>query len=107
MELFGVSPFHTYTPLRVADRLLFSTPSRITQRIADSSKILVNIGIIYATIGEHEAAVENFNAATSLDQYHAVAYFQCGVSNFLLGRFELAYTDFEEAFLYLRGNQSV
>jgi tetratricopeptide (TPR) repeat protein len=75
--------------------------------IADSSKILTNIGLIHATLGEHEAAVEQFIAATQLDQYLAVAYFQCGVSNFLLGRYELALKDFEEALLYLRGNQAI
>jgi hypothetical protein len=75
--------------------------------IADSSKILTNMGLIYATMGEHEAAVEQFNAATQLDQYLAVAYFQCGVSNFLLGRYDLALKDFDEAFLYLRGNQAI
>lgn len=75
--------------------------------IADSSKILTNMGLIYATLGEHEAAVEQFIAATRLDNYLAVAYFQCGVSNFLLGRYELASKDFEEALLYLRGNQSI
>jgi len=75
--------------------------------IADSSKILTNMGLIYATLGEHEAAVEQFIAATRLDQYLAVAYFQCGVSNFLLGRYDLASKDFEEALLYLRGNQSI
>lgn len=42
-------------------------------RIADSSNILTNMGLIYATLGEHELAVEQFNAATSLDQYLAVA----------------------------------
>ncbi|KAI5118279.1 hypothetical protein M0805_006020 [Coniferiporia weirii] len=76
-------------------------------RIADSSKILTNMGLIYATLGEHEAAVEQFNAATQLDQYLAVAYFQCGVSNFLLGRYELSLHDFDEALLYLRGNQTI
>lgn len=35
------------------------------------------------------------------------SYFQCGVSNFLLGRYDLAYKDFEEALLYLRGNQAI
>ncbi|TDL15170.1 hypothetical protein BD410DRAFT_136396 [Rickenella mellea] len=34
-------------------------------------------------------------------------YFQCGVSNFLLGRYELSLRDFDEAFLYLRGNQAI
>jgi len=65
------------------------------------------MGLIYATIGEHEAAVERFVAATNLDQYLAVAYFQCGVSNFLLARYDLALQDFEEAYLYLRGNQDI
>ncbi|EIW54570.1 uncharacterized protein TRAVEDRAFT_31426 [Trametes versicolor FP-101664 SS1] len=75
--------------------------------IADSSKILTNIGLIYATLGEHEAAVEQFTAATELDQYLAVAYFQCGVSNFLLARYDAAYNDFSSALLYLRGNQYI
>jgi tetratricopeptide (TPR) repeat protein len=35
------------------------------------------------------------------------SYFQCGVSNFLLGRYELAFKDFEDALLYLRGNQAI
>ena len=35
--------------------------------------MLVNIGLIYATLGEHEAAVEQFIAATQLDQFLAVA----------------------------------
>ena len=44
-----------------------------SKRIADSSKILTNIGLIYATLGEHEAAVERFTEATNFDQYLAVA----------------------------------
>lgn len=31
------------------------------------------MGLIYATLGEHEAAVERFIEATNLDQYLAVA----------------------------------
>ncbi|EGO26507.1 hypothetical protein SERLADRAFT_360751 [Serpula lacrymans var. lacrymans S7.9] len=85
----------------------FENALQLFSDIADSSKILTNIGLIYATIGEHETAVQQFNAATGLDQYLAVAYFQCGVSNFLLGRYELSLTDFDEALLYLRGNQAI
>jgi neutrophil factor 2 len=85
------------------------------------------MGLIYATLGEHETAVEQFIAATRLDNYLAVAsvpssppslmlfissstnlsYFQCGVSNFLLGRYDRSSKDFEDALLYLRGNQSM
>lgn len=45
----------------------------LSKRIADSSKILTNMGLIYATLGEHEAAVAQFIEATNLDQYLAVA----------------------------------
>lgn len=93
--------------LKAYDEEDFDKSLQLFGQIADSSKILTNIGLIYATLGEHEAAIENFNAATSLDQFLAVAYFQCGVSNFLLTRYELALKDFEEALLYLRGNQAI
>jgi len=75
--------------------------------IADTSKIFVNVGLIYATLGEHETAVEQFRSATDLDQYSSIAYFQSGVSNFLLGRYELALVDFDKSFLYLRGTDHI
>ncbi|KAJ7072604.1 NADPH oxidase regulator NoxR [Mycena amicta] len=93
--------------LEAYDKEDFEKSLDLFTRIADSSKILTNMGLIYATLGEHEAAVERFIEATQLDSYLAVAYFQCGVSNFLLARYELAYKDFEEALLYLRGNQAI
>lgn len=93
--------------LKAYDEEDFEKALEFFSRIADSSKILTNMGLIYATLGEHEAAVERFIEATNLDQYLAVAYFQCGVSNFLLARYELAAKDFEEALLYLRGNQAI
>jgi neutrophil cytosolic factor 2 len=93
--------------LKAYDDEDFEKALDLFSRIADSSKILTNMGLIYATLGEHEAAIERFLEATKLDQYLAVAYFQCGVSNFLLTRYEMAYRDFEEAYLYLRGNQDI
>ncbi|KAL7277884.1 hypothetical protein PYCCODRAFT_1394550 [Trametes coccinea BRFM310] len=93
--------------LQAYDAEDFEKALELFSQIADSSKILTNIGLIYATLGEHEAAVEQFTAATELDQYLAVAYFQCGVSNFLLTRYDAAYNDFSSALLYLRGNQFI
>ncbi|KAL5343845.1 hypothetical protein BJX70DRAFT_393267 [Aspergillus crustosus] len=72
--------------------------------IADTSKILFNCGVIYATLGEHEKAVECYQSAVGLDRYLAIAYFQEGVSNFLLGDFEEALANFNDTLLYLRGN---
>ncbi|KAK3944219.1 NADPH oxidase regulator [Diplogelasinospora grovesii] len=73
-------------------------------KIGDTSKILFNMGVIHATLGEHEKAVECYQRAIKLDQYLAVAYFQQGVSNFLLGDFEEALANFNDTLLYLRGN---
>ncbi|RHZ71312.1 hypothetical protein CDV55_108393 [Aspergillus turcosus] len=80
---------------------------RIFGHIADTSKIFFNCGVIYATLGEHEKAVQCYQRAVSLDQYLAIAYFQEGVSNFLLGDFEEALANFNDTLLYLRGNTSI
>jgi len=53
------------------------------------------------------AQVEYYQRAVSLDQYLAVAYFQQGVSNFLLGDFEEALANFNDTLLYLRGNSCI
>ncbi|KAH8821545.1 hypothetical protein F5884DRAFT_92586 [Xylogone sp. PMI_703] len=75
--------------------------------ISDTSKILFNCGVIHATLGEHEKAVEFYQRAVRLDQYLAVAYFQQGVSNFLVGDFEEALANFNDTLLYLRGNNMI
>ncbi|MBW0545495.1 hypothetical protein O181_085210 [Austropuccinia psidii MF-1] len=93
--------------LQLYDKQEFDQALAKFEDIADSSKILFNIGIIYATIGEHESAISNFRAATNLDQYLAVAYFQSGVSNFLLGIYDEAVKDFDDALVYLRGNLTI
>lgn len=93
--------------LKAYDEEDFDKSLEIFGSIAESSKILTNIGLIYATLGEHEAAVQHFREAIGLDKYLAVAYFQCGVSSFLLGRYDEAFADFNEALLYLRGNQAI
>jgi tetratricopeptide (TPR) repeat protein len=51
--------------------------------------------------------VESYQRAVGLDNYLAVAYFQQGVSNFLLGDFEEALANFNDTLLYLRGNTSI
>lgn len=48
-----------------------------------------------------------YQRAVKLDQYLAIAYFQEGVSNFLLGDFEEALANFNDTLLYLRGNTSI
>ncbi|KAF7586880.1 hypothetical protein BBP40_008209 [Aspergillus hancockii] len=89
------------------DRQEYDDALRVFDLIADTSKICFNCGVIYATLGEHEKAVECYQRAVGLDQYLAIAYFQEGVSNFLLGDFEEALANFNDTLLYLRGNTSI
>ena len=77
------------------------------QQICDTSKIFFNCGVIFATLGEHATAVAYYQRAVQLDQYLAVAYFQQGVSNFLMGDFEEALANFNDTLLYLRGNRNI
>jgi len=51
--------------------------------------------------------VDSYQRAVQLDQYLAVAYFQQGVSNFLMGDFEEALANFNDTLLYLRGNSYI
>lgn len=60
--------------VRRTDMLSSMFSWQCAQEIADSSKILTNIGLIYATVGEHQTAVEHFKKAVRLDQYLAVAW---------------------------------
>lgn len=111
------------------DRNEFEESIKSFEPIADTSKILFNCGIIRATLGEHEEAVrlllysshwedqsqsthmqaqvKYYQQAVALDQYLAIAYFQAGVSNFLIGDFEEALANFNDTLLYLRGNKKI
>ncbi|BGO96570.1 hypothetical protein NBRC10513v2_000508 [Rhodotorula toruloides] len=77
------------------------------ETIADTSKILFNMGVIHATLGEHDRALARFDQALSLDPFFAVALFQSGVSSFLLGRFDVARRDFDEALALFHDNHTI
>ncbi|KAK6340925.1 hypothetical protein TWF696_009238 [Orbilia brochopaga] len=72
-----------------------------------SARIRFNIGIIYATIGEHQKAISSFNKALKKDHYLAIAYFQRGVSNFLISKYDDALTDFASARQHMRDNKHI
>jgi tetratricopeptide (TPR) repeat protein len=67
---------------------------------------------VTVSLNEHEHVlislqVDCYQRAVRLDQYLAVAYFQQGVSNFLMGDFEEALANFNDTLLYLRGNNNI
>ena len=93
--------------LAAYDNNEFDNALKCFETIADTSKILFNLGVINATLGEHMRAVDFYQRAVQLDQYLAVSYFQQGVSNFLMGDFEEALANFNDTLLYLRGNNNI
>ncbi|KAF2725046.1 TPR-like protein [Polychaeton citri CBS 116435] len=93
--------------LAAYDNNEFDNALKCFETIADTSKILFNCGVIHATLGEHTKAVECYQRSVQLDRFLAVAYFQQGVSNFLMGDFEEALANFNDTLLYLRGNNHI
>ncbi|KAI8978430.1 hypothetical protein BDB01DRAFT_726186, partial [Pilobolus umbonatus] len=75
--------------------------------IADNAKMHFNIGLIYATVDDHDRALKAYTQALTLDPYFAVAFFQRGVSYFLRNDMEAARQDFDSAYEKLRGNQII
>lgn len=67
------------------------------QHIAETSRVWFSMGMIKATLGLHEEAVEYFKQAVALDKYLAIAYFQMGVSLFLMNQFGEAWKAFDDA----------
>ncbi|KAI9271226.1 hypothetical protein EDC94DRAFT_512494, partial [Helicostylum pulchrum] len=75
--------------------------------IADNAKMHFNIGLIFATVEDHDHALGAYSKAISLDPYFAVAYFQRGVSQFIKSNMIAAKEDFDQAYQKLRGNQII
>ncbi|KAL1955492.1 hypothetical protein VTO42DRAFT_8518 [Malbranchea cinnamomea] len=95
------------TALAHYDNNEFEEALKVFELIGETAKIQFNCGVILATLGEHRRAVEHYQRAIAMDKYFAIAYFQQGVSNFLLGDFEEALVNFNDTLLYLRGNTSI
>ncbi|GAA5903224.1 hypothetical protein JCM8208_002243 [Rhodotorula glutinis] len=77
------------------------------EEISDTSKVVFNMALIHAIGGEHDQAVALFDRAIALDNFLAIAYFQSGVSQFLLGRYEAARRDFSDALALFRDNHTI
>ena len=77
-----------------ADDEIFLTPG--SQRQADASEF-IGEGVRLAAIGEHEAAIQNFDEAIQLDEERSFVDKQRGASYKALGQYEAAITDYNEA----------
>jgi tetratricopeptide (TPR) repeat protein len=86
------------TALAAYDKKDYNGALSHLSRIAASSKVLFNMGVISATTVNHDEAIEFLEQAVALDAFFAVAYYQMGVSLFLLENYEGALRQFQEAF---------
>ena len=86
----------------------YAKSMRLFLSIADAgSKIYFNMGMIYATLERDEDAVISFTNATYQDPYFAVAYFQRGVSQWLMNRVKDALESFCDAKKLMRSNSFI
>lgn len=71
------------------------------------ARICFNVGCVHMLAGDPEAALQAFDRAVTKDACMAVGFFQRGVANFQLGRFQEALSDFRLALEQLRGNAAI
>ncbi|KAJ6461591.1 hypothetical protein C8R47DRAFT_1159304 [Mycena vitilis] len=79
----------------------------LLNRMPRAAIVSTNMGLLCAAMGDHEKALRKFTDATARDPYLTIAYFQRGVSHFLLERYRPAGRDFKRAWLSLRGNEEI
>lgn len=65
------------------------------------------MGMIYTCLNRHEDSLISFSNAVYNDQYLAIAYFQAGVSRWVLEDYEGSIEMFDAAEILMRGNNSI
>ncbi|XP_050011148.1 NADPH oxidase activator 1 isoform X3 [Alexandromys fortis] len=71
------------------------------------AKMYFNMGCVSLMAGDPKAALRAFDQAVTKDPCMAVGFFQRGVANFQLERFQEAVSDFQLALAQLRGNAAI
>ncbi|XP_060245618.1 NADPH oxidase activator 1 isoform X2 [Meriones unguiculatus] len=71
------------------------------------AKMYFNMGCVHLMAGDPEAALRAFDQALTKDTCMAVGFFQRGMANFKLERFQEAVSDFQLALAQLRGNAAI
>nr|XP_008003665.2 NADPH oxidase activator 1 isoform X2 [Chlorocebus sabaeus] len=74
---------------------------------APPARLCFNAGCVHLLAGDAEAALRAFDQAVTKDTCMAVGFFQRGVANFQLVRFQEALSDFQLALAQLRGHAAI
>jgi len=84
--------------LAAYDAEKFEEALELFDRIADCSKIYANMGLIYATVGDHEAAVDHYEQlGLKFSLYSAEVLFNRGLCLIYMGRLDEGLADMEDA----------
>uniref|UniRef100_A0A8D0PUU7 NADPH oxidase activator 1 n=1 Tax=Sus scrofa TaxID=9823 RepID=A0A8D0PUU7_PIG len=71
------------------------------------ARMSFNVGCVHLLAGDPEAALQAFDQAVTRDACLAVGFFQRGVANFQLERFQEALSDFQLALAQLKDNATI
>ncbi|XP_057577100.1 NADPH oxidase activator 1 isoform X2 [Hippopotamus amphibius kiboko] len=71
------------------------------------ARMSFNVGCVHLLAGDPEAALRAFDQAVTKDACMAVGFFQRGVANFQLERFQEALSDFQRTLAQLRDNVAI
>ncbi|XP_045418748.1 NADPH oxidase activator 1 isoform X2 [Lemur catta] len=74
---------------------------------APPARMCFNVGCVHLLAGDTDAALRAFDQAVTQDACMAVGFFQRGVANFQLERFQEALSDFRQALAQLRDNAAI
>ncbi|KAJ1513873.1 hypothetical protein HMI54_014435 [Coelomomyces lativittatus] len=76
-------------------------------KIADTARIIFNIGVIYQLLERHAEAVKEFNKAVKRDPYFSAAFFLRGISFHILRQYNDSINSFCDALDFMRGNEVI
>ncbi|XP_053412604.1 NADPH oxidase activator 1 isoform X2 [Nycticebus coucang] len=97
-----------HSGVQAVERGDWGSALRLFSRVpAPPARMCFNMGCVHLLAGDPEAALRAFDRAVTHDACMAIGFFQRGVANFQLERFQEALSDFREALAQLRDNAAI
>lgn len=78
--------------------------SSILMKMPQDKTVYIARGLVYQDMGNHQFAINDFNAAIALDNAYAEAFYRRGISQFKSRRYLEAIEDFKESYELDRQN---
>ncbi|KAH8092658.1 kinase-like domain-containing protein [Cristinia sonorae] len=79
------------------------TALQVFASLTDYAMTHINLGIIYAALGEHQIAIQQYEIGLRKGHKSVFCSFQLGVSHYALGHFEVAIQFYDKALNALKG----